>query len=310
MSEPDAPSVLVDVRDGAARLTLNRPAAANAINLDLAAALAAATGRVRADPSVRVVFLTGSGSRFCAGGDVRGFVGVGAQLGDYLGELLGVLHPAIADLAAIEVPVVAAVQGSAAGAGISLLAAADLVVAAAGTRFVLAYTSLGLVPDGGSTWTLPRLVGPRRALDLALDEPDPRRRRGAGLGSRDPGRSRRGADRPQRAARRGAGRRAPRRARRRQAAPATRRRRVAGRAARPGRSGDGRGRAQRRRSGGRGRVRREAPPPVHDLDLRRVRRAASGARSPGRRTPARPPSTPGPPARRRRARRRGGGVAG
>lgn len=309
MSEPDAPSVLVDVRDGAARLTLNRPAAANAINLDLAAALAAATGRVRADPSVRVVFLTGSGSRFCAGGDVRGFVGVGAQLGDYLGELLGVLHPAIADLAAIEVPVVAAVQGSAAGAGISLLAAADLVVAAAGTRFVLAYTSLGLVPDGGSTWTLPRLVGPRRALDLALTNRtlDAAEALAWGLVTRVvPDEEL--IDHSERLVAELVG--GPRRARRRQAAPATRRRRVAGRAARPGRSGDGRGRAQRRRSGGRGRVRREAPPPVHDLDLRRVRRAASGARSPGRRTPARPPSTPGPPARRRRARRRGGGVAG
>jgi 2-(1,2-epoxy-1,2-dihydrophenyl)acetyl-CoA isomerase len=168
MTEPSAAPVLLDVRAGVARLTLNRPDVANAIDLDLARALAAATRRVRADPAVRVVLLTGAGSRFCAGGDVRGFAGVGDRLGDHLGELLGALHPAIADLGALEVPVVAAVQGSAAGAGISLLAAADLVVAAERTRFVLAYTSLGLVPDGGSTWSLPRAVGLRRALELAL----------------------------------------------------------------------------------------------------------------------------------------------
>jgi 2-(1,2-epoxy-1,2-dihydrophenyl)acetyl-CoA isomerase len=160
--------VLLDVRDGVARLTLNRPDAANAIDLGLARALGAATSRLRTDRRVRVVLLAGAGPRFCAGGDVRGFAGVGDRLGDHLGELLGALHPAIADLAAVEVPVVAAVQGSAAGAGISLLAAADLVVAAERTRFVLAYTSLGLVPDGGSTWSLPRAVGLRRALDLAL----------------------------------------------------------------------------------------------------------------------------------------------
>ena len=168
MSGPDPAPVLLDVEDGVARLTLHRPDAANAINLDLARALGAAVERIRSDPSVRVVRLTGSGPRFCGGGDVRGFAGVGDRLGDHLAELLGALHPAIAGLATLEVPVVAAVQGSAAGAGISLVAAADLVVAAQHTRFVLAYTSLGLVPDGGSTWSLPRLVGTRRALDLAL----------------------------------------------------------------------------------------------------------------------------------------------
>jgi len=168
MSGPGGGPVLLDVEGGVARLTLNRPDAANAIDLDLARALGAAAGRVRADPSVRVVLLRGAGTRFCAGGDVRGFAGVGDRLGDHLGELLGALHPAVADLAALEVPLVAAVQGSAAGAGISLLAVADLVVAAEHTRFVLAYTSLGLVPDGGSTWSLPRVVGVRRALELAL----------------------------------------------------------------------------------------------------------------------------------------------
>jgi 2-(1,2-epoxy-1,2-dihydrophenyl)acetyl-CoA isomerase len=168
MTEPAPAPVLLETRAGVARLTLNRPGAANAIDLDLARALAAATHRVRTDPTVRVVLLAGAGSRFCAGGDVRGFAGVGGQLGDHLGELLGALHPAIADLAALEVPLVAAVQGSAAGAGISLFAAADLVVAAENTRFVLAYTSLGLVPDGGSTWSLPRAVGLRRALELVL----------------------------------------------------------------------------------------------------------------------------------------------
>jgi 2-(1,2-epoxy-1,2-dihydrophenyl)acetyl-CoA isomerase len=85
-----------------------------------------------------------------------------------LEEVLSFLHPAVADLAELPAPVVAAVQGSAAGAGLALVAGADLVLAGASARFVLAYTGIGLVPDGGSTWYLPRIVGTRRALELAL----------------------------------------------------------------------------------------------------------------------------------------------
>jgi 2-(1,2-epoxy-1,2-dihydrophenyl)acetyl-CoA isomerase len=162
------PPVLLDVHHSIARLTLNRPEASNAIDLALATALGEATAEIAATEGVRVVLLSGAGKRFCAGGDVRSFADSADALGDELAAVLAELHPAVELLAALDAPVVAAVQGSAAGAGLALVAGADLVVAAASTKFVMAYTGLGLVPDGGSTWYLPRVIGLRRALDLAL----------------------------------------------------------------------------------------------------------------------------------------------
>jgi 2-(1,2-epoxy-1,2-dihydrophenyl)acetyl-CoA isomerase len=164
----DDPVLLEVGDDGVARLTLNRPDAANAINLELAAALADATSQLGALPALRAVLLTGAGKRFCAGGDVRAFAAAGEDLGEALASVLGPLHRAVEGLAELDAPVVAAVQGSAAGAGLSLVAGADLVLAAEDTRFVLAYTSIGLIPDGGSTWYLPRLIGSRRTSELAL----------------------------------------------------------------------------------------------------------------------------------------------
>lgn len=159
--------VVLEVADGVARLTLNKPDASNVIDLELARALADATGRL-ADEDVRAVLLRGAGRRFCAGGDVRSFAASGDALGELLGPVLDALHRAVTDLAELDAPVVAAVQGSAAGGGMSLVAGADLVVAATSARFVFAYTGIGLVPDGGGTWYLPRLVGLRRASELAL----------------------------------------------------------------------------------------------------------------------------------------------
>jgi 2-(1,2-epoxy-1,2-dihydrophenyl)acetyl-CoA isomerase len=166
---PDASDspVLLDVADGVARLTLNRPDAANAIDVALARALQVATTRLTETDGLRVVLLTGAGDRFCGGGDVRAFAS-SPDLGATLEEVLSHLHPAVAGLAALDAPVVAAVQGSAAGAGLALVAGADLVLAGASAKFVMAYTGIGLVPDGGSTWYLPRVVGARRALELAL----------------------------------------------------------------------------------------------------------------------------------------------
>jgi 2-(1,2-epoxy-1,2-dihydrophenyl)acetyl-CoA isomerase len=163
---PDEPVVL-EVRDGVARLTLNRPDAANAIDLALARALADATRRVAADTGVRAVLLSGAGARFCGGGDVRAFAAAD-DLAACLEPIVGALHEALESLAAIDVPIVAAVQGSAAGAGLALVAASDIVVAGESTKFVMAYTGIGVTPDGGSTWHLARAVGPRRALDLTL----------------------------------------------------------------------------------------------------------------------------------------------
>jgi 2-(1,2-epoxy-1,2-dihydrophenyl)acetyl-CoA isomerase len=168
VSAATSDAVLLEVADGVARLTLNRPDDSNVIDLELAQALADATASLVDATDVRVVLLRGAGPRFCAGGDVRAFAAAGDALDELLGTVLDALHRAVSDLADLEAPVVAAVQGSAAGGGLSLVAGADLVVAAASARFVLAYTAIGLVPDGGGTWYLARLLGLRRATELAL----------------------------------------------------------------------------------------------------------------------------------------------
>jgi 2-(1,2-epoxy-1,2-dihydrophenyl)acetyl-CoA isomerase len=162
-------SVRLSIADGVARLELNRPEAANAINLDLAIALESAVGELKSDHSVRAVILSGAGSRFCGGGDVRDFAAQSKEeLGAHLGEVTAHFHPAVLGLVALDAPVIAAVQGSAAGAGFGLALAADLVVAARSARFGMAYTAIGFTPDASSSWFLPRVVGHRRALELTL----------------------------------------------------------------------------------------------------------------------------------------------
>jgi 2-(1,2-epoxy-1,2-dihydrophenyl)acetyl-CoA isomerase len=163
-----ADTVLLEVRDGVAHLTLNRPTEANAISPELAADLLAAATAIERDPSARVVLLSGNGSRFCGGGDLGGFHAAGDDLPSELRTLMPVLHNAIGGLVRGDAPIVAAVHGSAAGAGMGLVAMSDIVVAAESTKFVMAYTQVGLTPDGSSTWFLPRIVGLKRALELAL----------------------------------------------------------------------------------------------------------------------------------------------
>lgn len=161
-------TVTLEQRDGVAHLTLNRPEVANGINLQLAEELLQAVTSLADDASVRAVLLTGAGARFCGGGDVKGFAGWGDELGHRIREIAVPLHAAISQLVRLDAPVVAAVHGSVAGAGIGLACAADLVVAGESTKLVLAYTGIGLTPDGGSSWFLPRVVGLRRALELTL----------------------------------------------------------------------------------------------------------------------------------------------
>jgi 2-(1,2-epoxy-1,2-dihydrophenyl)acetyl-CoA isomerase len=173
--EPDPPelkrpvpsSVALAVGNGVARVTLDRPEAANAINLDLARDLLRVVNEIRDRDDVRVVLLRGAGARFCVGGDVKAFASQ-PDLPAHLRAVTEALHPAIAALVELDAPVVASVQGSAAGAGLGLVVAADLVVAAESATFVMAYTGIGLSPDGSTSYFLPRLVGHRRAIDLAL----------------------------------------------------------------------------------------------------------------------------------------------
>lgn len=164
MSEP----VTVKVRDGVAAVRLCRPERGNAIDLATARGLLAAAHRCRR-ADVRAIVLSGAGRSFCVGGDLREFsVLPGDALAGHLLAVTDALHGALRCFAALDAPLIAAVQGAVAGAGVGIAAAADLTVAAADATFVLAYTGIGYSPDAGATWSLPRLVGPKRALDLLL----------------------------------------------------------------------------------------------------------------------------------------------
>jgi len=165
MSEP---VLRVEIDAGIAWLTMNRPAAGNALDLGLARELRAAAERCERDPAVRAVVLTGAGTMFCAGGDLKSFAAAGGGVGRVMTDLTDALHAAVAILARMRAPVIAAVNGAAAGAGMSLACAADLVLASESARFTMAYTAAGLSPDGSSTWFLPRLVGLVRAKELML----------------------------------------------------------------------------------------------------------------------------------------------
>lgn len=157
-------TVLYEVRDAVGVVTLNRPEAQNTINLQLAQDLDAVT---QAITGVGAVLLTSAGTTFCAGGDLKEFGGMD-DLPAHVREVIGHLHPAIERLDALDLPVVAAVRGSAAGAGLGLACAADIVLASPDAKFVSAYTKVGLSPDGSTSYVLARLVGMRRALELVL----------------------------------------------------------------------------------------------------------------------------------------------
>lgn len=162
-------AIALEVRDQVARVTLNRPQAANSINLELARALLQALDRCEADSHVRAVVLTGAGAKmFSAGGDLKTFAGLGDDVGAVVREITLYLHAAVSRLARMRAPVIAAVNGAAAGAGMSLALAADIVLAAESASFTMAYTAAGLSPDGSASYFLPRLIGLRRAQELML----------------------------------------------------------------------------------------------------------------------------------------------
>ena len=167
-AEADAPPVLVRREGAVAVLTLNRPDAANSIDAPLARAFRDAVEALQADAAVRALVLEGAGKIFCAGGDLASFARQAGAAAGYVEGLIADLHAGLETLTTFHAPVVAAVQGAAAGAGLGLAMAADLVVAGEGSRFVMAYTRAGLTPDGGTSWLLPRLVGLRRALELTF----------------------------------------------------------------------------------------------------------------------------------------------
>ena len=160
-----SPALLHERQGAIATLRFNRPAALNAVDVPMAQAFLASVQAIAQDPSVRAVVLCGEGKGFMAGGDLatlRARPVQGAM------DLLTPLHAGLALLAQIDAPVIAQVHGVAAGAGLSLLLQADYVLMAEGTRLNLAYINLGTSCDVGASWALPRKVGLRQALEIAL----------------------------------------------------------------------------------------------------------------------------------------------
>ena len=156
------------VEEGIARITLDRPEAGNAITLPLARALLAAAIRCENDPAIRCIMMTGNGRLFCAGGDVQLLAGAGRKRPEVLSELIAAVHAAVQRLARGSKPLVTLVNGPAAGAGFSLAILGDVVIGARSAHFTAAYGAIGLTPDGGLSWLLPRLVGLRKAQDIIL----------------------------------------------------------------------------------------------------------------------------------------------
>jgi 2-(1,2-epoxy-1,2-dihydrophenyl)acetyl-CoA isomerase len=160
--------VRVDRVAHVATITLNRADAFNAFNMRMGRDIFDAVLEVDDDPTVRCVVVTGAGRAFCAGGDVKEFVDNLPRIGAHVKELTTYLHGAVSRLCRSEKPVVMAVNGTAAGGGLALALAGDIVLAAESARFTMAYSKIAATPDGSSSYFLPRLVGLRRAMELYL----------------------------------------------------------------------------------------------------------------------------------------------
>jgi 2-(1,2-epoxy-1,2-dihydrophenyl)acetyl-CoA isomerase len=167
MSVSDQP-VHLNVDGPIARIVFNRPKVLNALNVAAAEGFLAACKSVAADSGNRVVVIAGEGRAFMAGGDVSAFEGPAEEVLKHVSEIMEPLHEGIGILAGLPQPVIASLHGPVAGAGMSIALSADLAIAADTAVFTLAYSRLGTSPDGSSSWSLPRLVGLRKAMEIAL----------------------------------------------------------------------------------------------------------------------------------------------
>jgi 2-(1,2-epoxy-1,2-dihydrophenyl)acetyl-CoA isomerase len=163
-------TVLIERKGQIAYLILNRPDALNTLNEDLAKSLRSATSALEFDEGIRCVVLKGTGSHFAAGGDIKFFKSLleqgSKERQSKIHELIQDVHSSIVSLRRMQKPVLASIEGAVAGFGISLVCACDLAIASKNSYFTLAYTHLGLSPDGGATFALPRLVGLKKAAEL------------------------------------------------------------------------------------------------------------------------------------------------
>jgi 2-(1,2-epoxy-1,2-dihydrophenyl)acetyl-CoA isomerase len=147
-----APTVRLDVREHVAFITLARAEGANTMNLQFGREFLAVALAIRSNAAVRAVLMTGEGKNFCLGGDLKGMVASGSDIGEYLTELTTNLHAGMTRLARMDAPVIAAVNGTAAGAGLGLVLSADLAIAGRSAKFAPAYTGVGLTPDAGCSF--------------------------------------------------------------------------------------------------------------------------------------------------------------
>jgi 2-(1,2-epoxy-1,2-dihydrophenyl)acetyl-CoA isomerase len=158
--------VLKETRQGVAMVTLNRPEKVNSINREMALLLQQALKECADDKSIRAIYITGSGKGFCAGQDLS--EAISASAGDMEKILPEQLNPIVTAIRNIEKPVIAAVNGVAAGAGANVALCCDIVVASSTATFIQAFTKLGLIPDTGGTYILPRLIGWQKATSLMM----------------------------------------------------------------------------------------------------------------------------------------------
>lgn len=164
----DFATLLFNVDEGLAQITLNRPEAANALNLQMTHDLLMAAIKCDEDRNIRAVLLTGAGDRmFSAGGDIKSFTAA-PDAGILVKEMTTYLHGAVSRFTRMDAPLVVAVNGTAGGGGLSLAMAGDIILAAESAKFTSAYTAAALSPDGSSTYFLPRAIGLRRAAELFL----------------------------------------------------------------------------------------------------------------------------------------------
>jgi 2-(1,2-epoxy-1,2-dihydrophenyl)acetyl-CoA isomerase len=178
--------VIVTVGEGVGHLRLNKPEQLNALDFEVAEHLDRGLSALARDGAVRAVVISGAGRSFMAGGDLKVFSRDLAEAPATAGRLIDLFHSALRTIKRMPQPVIAAVAGPVAGGGLGLAAACDLCIAAENATFLSAYTRLGTNPDGGTTWSLTRLLGPRRALEVALlnESVDARTALGLGLVNR------------------------------------------------------------------------------------------------------------------------------
>ncbi|HKM14809.1 MAG: 2-(1,2-epoxy-1,2-dihydrophenyl)acetyl-CoA isomerase [Pseudomonadaceae bacterium] len=162
-------SILLEIDQGVALLTLNRPDNLNSFNAEMHQAMRAALSQIRKDASVRALVITGSGRGFCAGQDLGDRNVAASDTAPDLGESIEKRYnPMLRTLRDLPLPVICAVNGVAAGAGANIALACDITLAARSASFIQAFCKIGLIPDSGGTWTLPRLAGMARAKGMAL----------------------------------------------------------------------------------------------------------------------------------------------